>query len=247
MEGEGEGEGGGGGGLHRHGKHARTTYEAYAGSGSSSNITINNNRNTNSVTNYGEQHRQQATREQDQYMPIANVIRIMRRILPPHAKISDDAKETIQECVSEFISFVTSEANERCHQEQRKTITADDVLWAMGKLGFDNYTQPLSLFLQRYREAERESNSVRGESLPKRGLDYGAAAAVSLPPILPAFNVSGNIQTMMYDPAQVVMGGYYRDESGGSSSQQNVNNIHGFDNFPQGVPGNKIDDQYGFK
>ncbi|XP_038690652.1 nuclear transcription factor Y subunit B-9-like [Tripterygium wilfordii] len=176
-------------------------------------------------------------------MPIANVIRIMRRILPPHAKISDDAKETIQECVSEFISFVTSEANERCHQEQRKTITADDVLWAMGKLGFDNYTQPLSLFLQRYREAERESNSVRGESLPKRGLDYGAAAAVSLPPILPAFNVSGNIQTMMYDPAQVVMGGYYRDESGGSSSQQNVNNIHGFDNFPQGVPGNKIDDQ----
>ena len=46
-------------------------------------------------------------REQDRFMPIANVIRIMRKILPPHAKISDDAKETIQECVSEYISFVT--------------------------------------------------------------------------------------------------------------------------------------------
>ncbi|KAJ7967844.1 Nuclear transcription factor Y subunit B [Quillaja saponaria] len=64
-------------------------------------------------------------------MPIANVIRIMRKILPPHAKISDDAKETIQECVSEYISFITGEANERCQREQRKTITAEDVLWAM--------------------------------------------------------------------------------------------------------------------
>ncbi|XP_028768558.1 nuclear transcription factor Y subunit B-9-like [Neltuma alba] len=82
-------------------------------------------------------------REQDQYMPIANVIRIMRRVLPSHAKISDEAKETVQECVSEYISFITSEANQRCRQEQRKTVTADDVLWAMEKLGFDDYVGPL--------------------------------------------------------------------------------------------------------
>ncbi|KAL0426855.1 UNVERIFIED_CONTAM: Nuclear transcription factor Y subunit B-6 [Sesamum latifolium] len=85
-------------------------------------------------------------------MPIANVIRIMRKILPPHAKISDDAKETIQECVSEYISFITSEANDRCQREQRKTITAEDVLWAMSKLGFDDYIEPLTVYLHRYRE-----------------------------------------------------------------------------------------------
>ncbi|KAL3519262.1 hypothetical protein ACH5RR_017411 [Cinchona calisaya] len=39
-----------------------------------------------------------AVREQDRFMPIANVIRTMCKILPPHAKISDDAKETVQEC-----------------------------------------------------------------------------------------------------------------------------------------------------
>ncbi|KAG6524463.1 hypothetical protein ZIOFF_014372 [Zingiber officinale] len=95
-----------------------------------------------------------AVREQDRFMPIANVIRIMRRVLPAHAKIADDAKEMIQECVSEYISFITSEANERCQREQRKTVTADDVLWAMRKLGFDDYLEPLSLFLHRYRELE---------------------------------------------------------------------------------------------
>ncbi|KAL0693252.1 hypothetical protein Bca4012_060432 [Brassica carinata] len=104
-------------------------------------------------------------REQDRFMPIANVIRIMRRILPAHAKISDDSKETIQECVSEYISFVTGEANERCQREQRKTITAEDVLWAMSKLGFDDYIEPLTLYLHRYREMEGD-----------RGVGYNAGS-----------------------------------------------------------------------
>ena len=33
----------------------------------------------------------------------------MKRALPANAKIAKDAKETVQECVSEFISFITSE------------------------------------------------------------------------------------------------------------------------------------------
>ncbi|KAG1363756.1 nuclear transcription factor Y subunit B-2 [Cocos nucifera] len=106
-------------------------------------------------------------REQDRFMPIANVIRIMRKVLPLHAKISDDAKETIQECVSEYISFITGEANERCQREHRKTITAEDVIWAMGKLGFDDYVAPLSRYLQRYRELEGDQRvGLRGEHFP---------------------------------------------------------------------------------
>ncbi|KAK7262068.1 hypothetical protein RJT34_29628 [Clitoria ternatea] len=122
-------------------------------------------------------------REQDRFMPIANVIRIMRKILPPHAKISDDAKETIQECVSEYISFITGEANERCQREQRKTITAEDVLWAMSKLGFDDYIEPLTIYLHRYRELEGDRTSIRGEPpLAKRTMDQYAAAAAFVPP-----------------------------------------------------------------
>ena len=37
---------------------------------------------------------------------IANVARIMKNSLPPTAKVSKDAKECVQECVSEFISFI---------------------------------------------------------------------------------------------------------------------------------------------
>ncbi|XP_057872975.1 nuclear transcription factor Y subunit B-1 isoform X1 [Cryptomeria japonica] len=108
-------------------------------------------------------------REQDRYMPVANVIRIMRKVLPPHAKIADDAKDTMQECVSEFINFITSEANERCKQEQRKTITADDLLWSMYKLGFEDYVHTLTIYLQKYRELEGDlRGSSRGENMSKK-------------------------------------------------------------------------------
>ena len=94
-------------------------------------------------------------REQDRFLPIANISRIMKKALPPNAKISKDAKECVQECVSEFISFITSEACEKCLSERRKTINGDDLLHAMTTLGFEKYIEPLRLYLQRYREVTK--------------------------------------------------------------------------------------------
>jgi nuclear transcription Y subunit beta len=96
---------------------------------------------------------QKPLREQDRFLPIANVARIMKVSIPKTGKIAKDAKECVQECVSEFVSFITSEASDRCHQEKRKTINGEDILFAMSTLGFDNYVEPLKLYLQKYREA----------------------------------------------------------------------------------------------
>ena len=56
-----------------------------------------------------EEDRGGSVKEQDRFLPIANISRIMKKSLPANAKIAKDAKETVQECVSEFISFITSE------------------------------------------------------------------------------------------------------------------------------------------
>ncbi|EFJ15372.1 CCAAT-box binding factor HAP3 [Selaginella moellendorffii] len=103
-------------------------------------------------------------REQDRFLPIANISRIMKKALPANAKIAKDAKETVQECVSEFISFITSEASDKCQREKRKTINGDDLLWAMSTLGFEEYLEPLKIYLQKYRETEGDKGSgVKGE------------------------------------------------------------------------------------
>jgi nuclear transcription Y subunit beta len=93
-------------------------------------------------------------REQDRYLPVANIARIMKKALPPQGKIAKDAKEAVQECLSEFVSFVTSEAGEKCRSEKRKTISGDDVLWALEALCFGEYLPPLRVFLAKYRAAE---------------------------------------------------------------------------------------------
>ncbi|KAL6712053.1 transcriptional activator hap3 [Coniothyrium glycines] len=91
-------------------------------------------------------------KEQDRWLPIANVARIMKMALPENAKIAKEAKECMQECVSEFISFITSEASEKCQQEKRKTVNGEDILFAMTSLGFENYSEALKIYLSRYRE-----------------------------------------------------------------------------------------------
>merc|ERR1711953_693613 len=104
-------------------------------------------------------------REQDRFLPIANVARIMKKAIPSQGKIAKDARECVQECVSEFISFITSEASDRCQAEKRKTINGEDILFAMSTLGFDNYVEPLKLYLQKYRE------SMKGEKQPGDGFE----------------------------------------------------------------------------
>jgi nuclear transcription Y subunit beta len=94
-------------------------------------------------------------REQDRFLPIANIGRILKRVLPPGAKVTKESKEGIQEAVSEFISFITSEASDKCQQEKRKTINGDDILWALGTLGFEEYIEPLRIYLQKYRETAK--------------------------------------------------------------------------------------------
>ncbi|GMI73958.1 hypothetical protein HRI_001065100 [Hibiscus trionum] len=125
----------------------------------------------------GNAPRETSAREQERFLPIANVSRIMKKALPANAKVSKDAKETVQECVSEFISFVTGEASDKCQREKRKTINGDDLLWAMTTLGFEDYVEPLKIYLQKFREMEGERSSMgRGEN---DGADGGSAGGAS--------------------------------------------------------------------
>ena len=43
-------------------------------------------------------------------------------------------------------------ASEKCQQEKRKTVNGEDILFAMGSLGFENYAEALKIYLTRYRE-----------------------------------------------------------------------------------------------
>ncbi|PGH10204.1 hypothetical protein AJ80_07563 [Polytolypa hystricis UAMH7299] len=126
-------------------------------------------------------------KEQDRWLPIANVARIMKTALPENAKIAKEAKECMQECVSEFISFITSEASEKCQGEKRKTVNGEDILFAMTSLGFENYAEALKIYLSKYRETQssrgenqaRPTSSGYGTGGPVGGNTSGGAGGVA--------------------------------------------------------------------
>jgi len=79
--------------------------------------------NAHSLTEEDEGENPDQIRDQDRFLPIANVAKIMKDSIPSNGKIAKDAKECVQECVSEFVSFVTSEAADRCQQRSGRQST----------------------------------------------------------------------------------------------------------------------------
>ncbi|KAJ6423721.1 hypothetical protein OIU84_024656 [Salix udensis] len=70
--------------------------------------------------------------------------------------------------------FITGEASDKCQREKRKTVNGDDLLWAMTTLGFEEYVEPLKVYLQRFREAEGEKITVgRDKDAPSNGSGIG--------------------------------------------------------------------------
>ncbi|EYU44064.1 hypothetical protein MIMGU_mgv1a024505mg [Erythranthe guttata] len=146
-----------------------TTRASASASGTINAKSVAPNLPTSNVGDQNQAPPQDIRREMDLYMPMTNIVRVLLRGLPPHAKIPDDAKEIIQECVSEFISIVTSEANEKAHREYRKTIHPEDVIAAMSSLAFDDYVEPLTFCLNKYRTKDPERGASMQIQLPMAG------------------------------------------------------------------------------
>uniref|UniRef100_A0A803NDD7 Transcription factor CBF/NF-Y/archaeal histone domain-containing protein n=1 Tax=Chenopodium quinoa TaxID=63459 RepID=A0A803NDD7_CHEQI len=185
-------------------------------------------------------------RERDQHhIPISNVIRVMRQILPASAKITDDAKETIQECISKFIAHISEEANKIRTEELRKVVTADDIVAAMSKKGFEYYADVLSTYLYRYREAEGKDDFTRVLRMRlSRPIVVGPDAGKVPPPVM--------ADPYFYPHHGVSIGGGggghgqyvnqgYAPGTGGGHDGYGMAVIGGGDEFVNHVYGNTID------
>ena len=101
--------------------------------------------------------------DQERFLPIANINRIMKSALPNDTKISKEARECVQECVSEFIAFITCETCEITQNEKRKTINGEDIIKAMEELNFVNYLDSVKYYNKKYKDVLKKSEMKEGE------------------------------------------------------------------------------------
>ncbi|CAH0375809.1 unnamed protein product [Pelagomonas calceolata] len=115
--------------------------------------------------------------ELDRLLPVGTVASVMRAAIPPEAKIGRDAREAAQDCASEFVAFVASEASDACAAAGRRIMTGRDVVDAVVRLGFDRQAAPLEAFLATCVEKRRGENKVKRA---KRAKVYNALEAAYL-------------------------------------------------------------------
>ena len=65
--------------------------------------------------------------EEDITIPRAAMNKMIKELCP-NIRVQNEAREMILNCCTEFIHLLSSESNEMCNKQQKKTISADHVL-----------------------------------------------------------------------------------------------------------------------
>lgn len=65
--------------------------------------------------------------EDELTLPRASINKMIKEILP-NIRVANESRELILTCCTEFIHLLSSEANDICNQQQKKTINAEHVL-----------------------------------------------------------------------------------------------------------------------
>ncbi|KAI2634922.1 histone-fold-containing protein [Hypomontagnella submonticulosa] len=103
----------------------------------------------------------------DLSLPKATVQKIVSEILPASSGVSfsKEARDLLIECCVEFITLVSSEANEISEKEAKKTIACDHITKALETLGFGDYIPAVLEAAAQHKETQkvREKRSNKFE------------------------------------------------------------------------------------
>lgn len=99
-------------------------------------------------------------------IPRASLNKMIKEIIP-HVRVANDARELILNCCTEFIHLVSTEANEICNKQFKKTISPEHVLAALDSLGFGAYKEDATVVLKEAKAvaARKRRGSSRLENL----------------------------------------------------------------------------------
>jgi histone H3/H4 len=84
----------------------------------------------------------------------ATVQKIVTEILPPSSGLAfgKDARDLLIECCVEFITLISSEANEISEKESKKTIACEHITKALEQLGFGEYVASIMEVASEHKE-----------------------------------------------------------------------------------------------
>lgn len=104
--------------------------------------------------------------EEELTIPRAAMNKMIKEICSD-VRVANEARELILSCCTEFIHLVSSEANDICNTQNKKTINAEHVLQALEKLGYGEFKKDAEDALAECKDvaAKKRRQSTRLENL----------------------------------------------------------------------------------
>ncbi|XP_062580475.1 protein Dr1-like [Saccostrea cucullata] len=103
-------------------------------------------------------------KEEDELsIPRAALNKMIKELIP-NIRVANDARELILNCCTEFIHLVSSEANEICNKQSKKTISPEHIIAALDHLGFGNYKEDAEAVLEEIKAVAAIYIYIRGSS-----------------------------------------------------------------------------------
>ncbi|KDR83351.1 hypothetical protein GALMADRAFT_235436, partial [Galerina marginata CBS 339.88] len=77
-------------------------------------------------------------------------------LLPNDVVCAKETRDLVIECCVEFIHLISSEANEICEQENKKTIAPEHIIAALTRLGFTNFAPEVESVLKDHKQQQKD-------------------------------------------------------------------------------------------
>ncbi|KAF5388196.1 hypothetical protein D9615_000195 [Tricholomella constricta] len=94
--------------------------------------------------------------DDDLSLPKATVAKMISDLLPSDVVCAKETRDLVIECCVEFIHLISSEANEICEQESKKTIAPEHIIAALKRLGFDSFTTEVEDVLKDHKQQQKD-------------------------------------------------------------------------------------------
>jgi len=98
-------------------------------------------------------------------------------ILPEDVICSKDTKDLVAECCKEFITLISSEANEICEKDAKKTISPEHITSALKQLGFDDFIDEVEDINRVHKAQAKKDNQKRKNKLDQSAFTQDELAA----------------------------------------------------------------------
>ncbi|KAI0069037.1 histone-fold-containing protein [Artomyces pyxidatus] len=94
--------------------------------------------------------------DDDLSLPKATVAKMITELLPADVTCAKETRDLVIECCVEFIHLISSEANEICEQDSKKTIAPEHIIGALRRLGFESFTEEVEEVLKDHKQQQKD-------------------------------------------------------------------------------------------